>query len=81
MTSGEQYDHDQQELAREMAHRLRTLADKASSFMVDHAISTAFLGTGVAYALRHMSPAEVAEWLQSIADEIVKPDAGAAGHA
>ncbi len=81
MSPEHSYDHDQQDAARELGQRLQGVADIASTFMVDRAIATAFLGTGVERALRYLPPAEVAEWLQSIADEIVKPDAGTVGTA
>lgn len=81
MNNAESYDADQQQQARELGHRLRGVADIASTFMVDHAVATAFIATGVERALRYLPPAEVAEWLQGIADEIVKPEAGTRGTA
>lgn len=81
MNHAQAYDHDQQEAARELARRLRGVAEGATAIMGEHALATAFLGVGVECALHHLPPAEVAEWLQSIADEIVKPDAGTMGSA
>lgn len=80
MTENE-YDNQQQDLARELGHKLDTIAMKCRRVMTDHAIATSLIGVGVQTALRQMPPAEVAEWLQGIADEIVRPEAGTVGTA
>ncbi len=80
MTENE-YDNQQQDLARELGHKLESIASKCRGVMTDHAIATSLIGVGVQTALRQMLPAEVAEWLQGIADEIVRPEAGTVGKA
>lgn len=81
MNTQQDYDDQQQDMARELGQRLDGVATKCRGLMTDHAIATALIGIGVQSALRTMEPAEVAEWLQSVADELVKPQAGTMGTA
>lgn len=81
MNTNPDYDQEQQELARELGFKFDSIATKCRGLMTDHAIATGLIGVGVQTALRGMSPAEVAEWLQGIADEIMRPEAGTKGTA
>jgi hypothetical protein len=81
MNQHQEYDDQQQQLARELGHKLDGIVGICRPVMNDHAIATSMIGIGVQTALRTMEPAEVAEWLQGIADEIMKPEAGTVGRA
>lgn len=72
----DEYTPQQQMLAREAAKRLTDFAERMTGFMEPHSVTTAFLGTGIEFALRHMPPAAVAAWMQGIADELTEKGDG-----
>lgn len=64
------YDDDQQDLAREFAAKLEGFVEKASTFMSPHAIATAMISTGVGVAMASGSREATVSWLRGIADDL-----------
>lgn len=68
----DQYNEQQQALARHLAERLREMSVGLDGTMTSHALATALIGVGVENACRHLAREDVARWLREAAEGLVE---------
>ena len=66
----EPYDLHQQIMSRQLGERLATMTGKLQTEMGNHALASAFFGTGLACAIQEYGPGGAADWLRKMADEV-----------
>lgn len=71
---------EDQALGMEAAKKLNGFKEQMRQFMHPHAIATAFLLVGIEAAAHYRDPAQIAEWLRDLADEVEKPGAKGTAH-
>ncbi|MBS3849705.1 hypothetical protein KD146_13455 [Devosia sp. BSSL-BM10] len=76
----EPYDLHQRIMSKQLGERLATMTGKLRTEMGNHALASAFIGTGLNCAIQEHGAAGAADWLRKVADAIESGGGGDLEH-